>query len=92
MPDSTYQYDQTGTLRKNDFVREGYTFVGWNTKRDGSGTSYPDQYNKVRNLTSSDGGTITLYAQWEKKLGMETITVVSEETGNPVAGVSMKLY
>lgn len=92
MPDSTYQYDQTGTLRKNDFVREGYTFVGWNTKRDGSGTSYPDQYNKVRNLTSSDGGTITLYAQWEKKLGTETITVVSEETGNPVAGVSMKLY
>ena len=92
MPDSTYQCDQTGTLRKNDFVRAGYTFIGWNTKADGSGTSYADQYNKVLNWTSSDGGVITLYAQWKKNLGTETITVVSEETGNPVSGVAMKLY
>lgn len=35
---------------------------------------------------------ITLYAQWEKQLGVETITVVSEETENPVPGVSMVLY
>ena len=92
MPDSTYQYDQTGSLRKNDFVRTGYTFAGWNTKADGSGTSYPDQYNKVLNWSDTDGTVITLYAQWKKNLGTETITVVSEETGNPVSGVTMKLY
>lgn len=92
MPDSIYRYDTTGTLRKNDFIREGYTFIGWNTEKDGSGTSYPDEYDQVHNLTAVDGGVVTLYAQWEKLLGTETITVVSEETGNPVKDVSMELY
>lgn len=38
-------------------TRAGYTFVGWNTKADGTGTSYPDApYVRY-------AGT-TLYAQW----------------------------
>lgn len=92
MPDSVYQYGQRGSLRKNDFIREGYAFIGWNTEKDGSGTFYPDQYDQVYNLTTEHNGVVTLYAQWEKQLGTETITVVSEETGNPVSGVSMELY
>jgi len=28
------------TLLNNEFTRTGYTFSGWNTKKDGSGTSY----------------------------------------------------
>lgn len=92
MPASTFCYDTKGTLRTNDFVREGYTFIGWNTKADGTGTSYPDGYANVLNWSSTDGGEITLYAQWRKKLGNETLTVVSEETGNPVPGVILQLY
>lgn len=34
---------------------------------------------------------IMLYAQWKKKPGSETITVVSEETGHPVEGVTLRL-
>lgn len=52
-------------LTENTFEREGYTFVGWNTKADGSGKSYTDK-SKITNLTSKNGKTITLYAQWEK--------------------------
>ena len=39
-----------GTIATNTFTREGYTFSGWNTAADGSGTSY------------ADGGSITLSA------------------------------
>ena len=91
MEDSEYEYDTKGQLRANAYAREGYTFTGWNTKPDGTGNSYPDGFDSVLNWTGTDGGIVTLYAQWKKKLGTETITVVSEETGNAVKGVSMKL-
>ena len=44
-------------------VREGYTFKNWNTKADGTGTSYDSgaYYSRDQN-----GGTVTLYAQWEQ--------------------------
>ena len=57
-----YEAEPT-VLTKNTFTREGYTFVGWNTKADGSGTTYADE-EKVRNLTDEAGGKVTLYAQW----------------------------
>ncbi len=38
-------------------VREGYTFAGWNTTADGSGTSAP---------ATTPNADITFYAQWEK--------------------------
>ena len=51
------------SLSQNVFQRTGYTFAGWNTRADGSGRTYGDK-SVVRNLTDSDGDTITLYAQW----------------------------
>ena len=104
MADSDYEYDTRGTLRTNAFVRKGYTFLGWNTKVDGTGLAYgesaydisnklySDGYSNVYNMTSTDGAVLTLYAQWKKQLGTEVLTVVSEETGNPIPGVQLKLY
>ncbi len=57
-------YDQNATLTSNGFSRTGYTFVGWNTNADGSGTSYGNSAT-VKNLTSTNGATVTLYAQWK---------------------------
>lgn len=67
-PDSE---DQLTTLRKNEFKRRGYVFTGWAESKTGEGRTYADkepfaevtiyQGNKI-----VDGGTITLYAQWEK--------------------------
>lgn len=51
-------------LSRNTYVRENYEFVEWNTRPDGSGISYADG-SEILNLTSEDGGTVTLYAQWE---------------------------
>jgi hypothetical protein len=44
-----------------------YLFGRWNTKADGSGTSY-DNEDWVRNLTTENGATVTLYAQWAKDI------------------------
>ena len=51
-------------LDKNEFSKSGSTFAGWNTKADGSGTSYKD-CESVSMLSSKDGGTVRLYAQWK---------------------------
>ena len=45
-------------LLSNPFTRENYTFDGWNTAADGSGTPYADGDNIT--LTADT----TLYAQW----------------------------
>ena len=59
-----FSYDEAQQLRANAFTHDGYTFTGWNTEPDGSGTSYAD-HTTVNNLTSVNGETITLYAQWQ---------------------------
>ena len=59
------KYDSDQKLTANGFIRAGYVFTGWNTKDDGSGKNYLDKAT-VKNLTSVDGATVTLYAQWEE--------------------------
>ena len=61
---STHIYDTEKELTANGFIKDGYTFVGWNTKEDGTGTNYADK-EVVKNLTSNNKGTIDLYAKWE---------------------------
>lgn len=47
-----------GTLTSNTFTKDGYTFSGWNTAKDGTGTAYADGASVT--LTEDT----TLYAQW----------------------------
>ena len=51
-------------LRVNGYSCDGYKFVGWNTRADGSGSFFEDGA-EVINLTAEEGGIIYLYAQWE---------------------------
>ncbi len=64
------------TLNVNSFVSIGYTFVGWNTSADGSGTSYADGAYMGDLMTSVDG-TLTLYAQWQEN--SLTVTLVAND-------------
>ncbi len=54
--------NQTINLNPNSFVNSEYSFAGWNTEPDGSGTSYNNR-ESVTNI-ANNGETVTLYAQW----------------------------
>lgn len=56
-------YDVYNTLASG-FTAVGYTQTSWNTKANGSGDKYKLSA-KDRNYTSTDGKTVTMYAQWE---------------------------
>lgn len=63
-PSSSHTYDTAKNLTANGYIKNGYQFVGWNTQANGSGTSYSDKQS-VKNLTATNGGVVTLYAQWK---------------------------
>ena len=67
-------YDKASVSIKNStFNREGYSFLGWNTKPDGTGTAFAGgAAAKKPNLTTENGAHVTLYAQW----GANVLTVV----------------
>lgn len=80
-------------LTANGYTRIGYVFTGWNTKPDGSGTTYADSA-EIYNLsnvdwrdestwTETDNGTITLYAQWRKSES----TLVIDAAGGKYSGL-----
>ncbi len=59
-------YDTNVTLAMNGFAKQGYTFKEWNTKSDGTGTSYSSGQSLTKpNFTAVDEGSVTLYAIWE---------------------------
>jgi len=60
-PSSPYEYGATVTVLGNTgmLVKKGYTFVGWNTKADGSGT---DQAEGSTFIMGTSG--VTLFAKW----------------------------
>ncbi|NBH15271.1 hypothetical protein D3Z36_14060 [Lachnospiraceae bacterium] len=57
-------YDTVLTLREGrNYKRTGHTLTGWNTRKNGTGKAY-QLGEAVTNLTSVNGGQVTLYAQW----------------------------
>ena len=60
---STHTYNEEKALTANGFTRKGYSFAGWTTNANGSGKFYADKAS-VENLSSTNGATVTLYAQW----------------------------
>ncbi len=75
---SSHTYGTAKALTSNGFSRAGYTFAGWNTEADGSGTSYTNGQS-VTNLTSTQGATVTLYAKWTEN--KSTVTLVASPEG-----------
>lgn len=51
------------TIKSNEFTKADSSFGGWNTRADGTGTSYPNNYNITSDLGNKDD-VITLYATW----------------------------
>lgn len=72
----THFYEDEYNLKKIAYILEGWTFKGWNTKADGSGTSYSNKEN-VKNVTTN-ASNIELYAQWEVKNLISNISQMTQ--------------
>lgn len=75
MSTDTISYGSNYTAKANGFSRTGYTFIGWNEKPDGTGSSWTNWIGKPWKWTYTKN--ITLYAQWKAK----TYTITYEPNG-----------
>ncbi len=64
MPVQVFYKGEKQKLSSNSFTMIDYEFKSWNTKADGSGDEYTDT-QEVSFEPTSDGESITLYAQWK---------------------------
>jgi uncharacterized repeat protein (TIGR02543 family) len=71
MAGETELYDTTATLTPNTFTYVGYTFTGWNTKANGSGTGFTN--GALAKFTGSD----TFYAQWTVATAPSTTATIT---------------
>ncbi|WP_042374473.1 InlB B-repeat-containing protein [Neobacillus jeddahensis] len=79
-----YKNGDMGIIKANsgNLQKIGYTFVGWNTKADGTGIDYTPG-----NSINMDAGNISLFARWEKK---QYTVSFDANGGNPVASETVK--
>ena len=63
MDNTNATYNTAFNLRANTFTRRGFTFLGWSTSSTATSATYGDKAS-VNNLTTTHGGTVTLYAVW----------------------------
>ena len=86
-------------LTLNTFTRSGYSFSGWNTAPNGSGTAYAD------GATYPFTASVTLYAQWTANTGgnpspppgspsptpVPSVTGISPASGPPWGGTAVTI-
>ena len=63
-----------------DITRDGYTLAGWNTKADGTGTSFA-----LNDSIRCANWQNTLYAQWTKSIGNYTVNAIQDQVYTGVA-------
>lgn len=86
-------YEKNTTVDVSDnsgFKRPGYTFVGWNTDKNGKGTSYPgDGKGKITLIQNT-----VLYAQWVNASGGLNIKKVlnNASASDDITKVTFALY
>ena len=79
MSNSVHYYGYSKKLNANTFSRIGYEFLGWSTSSTATTATYTDQ-KSVSNLTSTNGGTVNLFAVW-KPIARMYIAVKDPTTG-----------
>jgi uncharacterized repeat protein (TIGR02543 family) len=83
--DQTKTYNVALTLATNtgSLVKTGYTFNGWNTTANGSGT----HYDEGADYTANAG--VTLYAEWEANIYTITATAGANGSITPEGDVTV---
>ena len=79
MYNSSHKIDEYSYLSSNQFYRNGYRFLGWSKNKDDARPTYYDS-ERIYNLTTINGSTVTLYAIWEST-GPTSHTVTYKPNG-----------
>ena len=97
MSDLSMTYDVETTLPRCKYVNSayGYVFVGWATSPTGDAV-YKDGA-KIKNLTTSNNGTVTLYAKWKYGLNSTVYIGINNSYHDPngtytAGGVTINSY
>ena len=88
MADMNMTYDVSQKIPTNTYVRNNYTFIGWNTDKDGTSAIYQDG-ETINNLTTENNEIVTLYAMWERTI---TITYDANNGENAPANQQGVMY
>ena len=72
-----YMYGDAVTAINDVPTKDGYRFLGWNTKKDGTGTTI----KSGGAVTDSITAPITLYAQWEKTVNVKVNVTINHNGG-----------
>ena len=91
---TAYAPGETATVKANGYTRDGHSFVGWNTQRDGSGTHHVPGSS----ITVTDH--IHLYAQWTRNSSGDDddtgytlrLTKLDAGDGTPLSGAKFELW
>lgn len=91
---TAYTPGETATVKANGYTRDGCTFTGWNTQRDGSGTHHVPGSS----ITVTDH--IHLYAQWTRNSSGDDsdtgytlrLTKLDAGNGTPLSGAKFELW
>ena len=92
---NAYTTGEKATVQANGFTRSRYTFTGWNTKADGSGTPYKAGEQITMN------NNVILYAQWTRNSShggddddkyFFAIQKVDAQDGHALNGAKFELY
>lgn len=84
-PSSEHTYDELKALTQNGFSKTGHTFKGW-AKTPGGSKEYSDR-QEVKNLSTENGATVTLYAKWERNT--YTITYKRNHTNSDTESLNL---
>ena len=90
----SYIFGDLAVVSENGYVRDGHSFVGWNTQRDGSGTHHVPGSS----ITVTDH--IHLYAQWTRNSSGDDddtgytlrLTKLDAGDGTPLGGAKFELW
>ena len=90
----SYIFGDLAVVSENGYVRDGHSFVGWNTQRDGSGTHHVPGSS----ITVTDH--IHLYAQWTRSSSGDDddtgytlrLTKLDAGDGTPLSGARFELW
>ena len=82
----TKKYTEALTLSSTKPKRSGYTFQSWNTKADGSGTTY------LPGASYTTNANVTLYAQWKSNSCSHTYDSGKITTAATCKSTGVKTY